>query len=55
MYSIIPLSQTSNTPIFELTYATGIRGNQNSSVESYKKYLDTIADNFIKNAGDIER
>ncbi len=55
VYSIIPLSQTSNTPIFELTYATGIRGNQNSSVESYKKYLDTIADNFIKNAGDIER
>lgn len=53
VYSIIPLSQTSNTPIFELSYTTGIRGNQGSSVESYKKYLDTIAENFMKNAGEI--
>lgn len=52
VYSIIPLSQTSNTPIFELSYATGLRGNQSSSVENYKKYLETIADNFLKNAGD---
>ena len=52
VYSIIPLSQTSNTPIFELTYTTGVRGNQSSSVENYKKYLKTIAENFIKNVGE---
>ena len=39
VYSIIPLSQTANTPIFELSYATGVRGNQTSSVENYKKYF----------------
>ena len=54
VYSIIPLSQTSNTPIFELSYATGVRGNQSSSVESYRKYLDTIAENFMKNAGETD-
>lgn len=54
VYSIIPLSQTSNTPIFELSYATGVRGNQSSSVESYKQYLDTIAENFMKNAGETD-
>ena len=51
VYSVIPLSQTSNTPIFELNYATGIRGNQGTSVENYETYLDKIAENFIKNTG----
>lgn len=51
VYSIIPLSQTSNTPIFELTYASGLRGNQNSSVEDYVKYIEIIATNFIRNIG----
>ena len=49
VYSIIPLSQTSNTPIFELSYASGLRGNQSSSVDNYKKYLEQIAANFIRN------
>lgn len=49
VYSIIPLSQTSNTPIFELSYECGLRGNQRSSVESYRLYLNRIADNFIRN------
>lgn len=52
IYSVVPLSQTSNTPIFELDYSTGVRGNQSSSVENYKKYLDTVAENFIKNVGE---
>lgn len=50
--NIIPLSQTANTPIFELSYATGVRGNQTSSVENYKKYLNTLAENFVKNIGE---
>lgn len=49
VYSIIPLSQTSNTPMFELSYASGLRGNQSSSVDNYKKYLEQIATNFIRN------
>lgn len=49
VYSIIPLSQTSNMPIFELSYASGLRGNQSSSVDNYKKYLGQIATNFIRN------
>ena len=52
IYSVVPLSQTSNTPIFELDYSTGVRGNQSSSVETYKKYLDTVAENFIRNVGE---
>jgi len=53
VYSIIPLSQTSNTPIFELSYADGLRGNQTSSVEAYKKYIEILANNFLRNVGDI--
>jgi cellulose biosynthesis protein BcsQ len=52
VYSIIPLSQTANVPIFELTYSSGLRGNQSSSVDNYKIYLGAIADNFMKNIGD---
>lgn len=49
-YSVIPLSQVSNMPIFELTYETGIRGGQSASVEDYTNYITTIADRFLKNA-----
>ncbi|MCD8359714.1 MAG: hypothetical protein LUC29_02485 [Acidaminococcaceae bacterium] len=49
IYSVVPLSRTSNTPIFELDYSTGVRGNQGSNVETYKKYLDTVAENFMRN------
>lgn len=51
-YSIIPLSQTSNTPIFKLTYSSGLRGNQTSSVEEYSNYIGNIADSFLRNVGD---
>ena len=51
-YSVIPLSQVSNTPIFDLTYETGIRGGQSASVEDYRKYISEIADRFLKNVGD---
>lgn len=52
VYSVIPLSQTSSTPIFNLDYSTGIRGNQGSSVEKYKRYLSCIAEHFIENIGE---
>jgi cellulose biosynthesis protein BcsQ len=53
VYSIVPLSQTSNCPIFELDYQSGLRGNQSSSVEEYTRYLDNIAKKLLKNLGDI--
>ncbi|OBY80374.1 cobalamin biosynthesis protein CobQ [Paenibacillus sp. KS1] len=53
VYSIVPLSQTSNCPIFELDYQSGLRGNQSSSVEEYTRYLDNIAKNLLKNLGDL--
>lgn len=52
VYSIVPLSQTSNCPIFELSYQTGLRGNQGSSVEEYTRYLNIIAVNLLKNLGE---
>lgn len=51
-YSVIPLSQINNMPIFDLTYESGVRGGQTASVESYKEYLEIIATNFLRNVGD---
>ncbi|WP_252225495.1 ParA family protein [Clostridium sp. ZBS2] len=52
VYSIIPLSQTSNMPIFELSYKSGLRGNQTSSVNEYKDFMEKIAANFLRNVGE---
>ncbi len=52
VYSIIPLSQVSKTPIFDLNYASGLRGNQTSSIAEYKSYMETLANGFIKNIGE---
>ena len=51
-YSVVPLSQVSNIPIFELTYETGIRGGQSASVDEYTRYISEIADRFLRNVGD---
>ena len=53
-YSVIPLSQVSNMPIFDLTYDTGIRGGQSASVEDYTRYISDIADRFLRNVGDVD-
>ncbi|MEC1478880.1 ParA family protein [Bacillus haynesii] len=52
VYSIVPLSQTSNTPIFNLDYKSGVRGNQTSSVTEYTKFINGIAEKFLENIGD---
>lgn len=52
VYSIVPLSQTSNMPIFNLDYKSGLRGNQTSSVNEYTEFIHEIAINFLKNIGD---
>ncbi|KAB3542584.1 ParA family protein [Bacillus safensis] len=53
VYSIVPLSQTANTPIFKLDYKSGLRGNQSSSVEEYKDFIHQIAVKFMSNIGDF--
>lgn len=52
VYSVIPLSQTANVPIFDLTFKDGVRGNQTSSVKEYNNFIDKIANKFIQNVGD---
>ncbi|MBV6715885.1 ParA family protein [Paenibacillus chitinolyticus] len=52
VYSIVPLSQTANMPIFNLDYKSGLRGNQPSSVTEYREFINEIAVNFLKNIGD---
>ncbi len=52
VYSVIPLSQLSKTPIFELTYSEGIRGNQTSSVEEYSEYMNRLVKGFLRNIGE---
>lgn len=50
VYSVVPLSQTSSRPIFELNYSDGVRGGQSLSVEKYAQYLKVIVENLLKNA-----
>ncbi len=52
VYSVIPLSQLSKTPIFDLKYSDGIRGNQTSSVNEYSEYMDRLVKGFLKNIGE---
>lgn len=52
VYSIIPLSQKSKTPIFDLNFSNGIRGNQTSSVDEYSNYMEKMTNNFFANIGD---
>jgi cellulose biosynthesis protein BcsQ len=54
VYSIVPLSQTANMPIFNLDYKSGLRGNQSSSVAEYKDFIQKISVNFLKNIGDVK-
>jgi len=42
VYSLVPLSQTSKIPIFDLTFQNGIRGNQTYSVDEYVKFIKKI-------------
>lgn len=49
VYSVIPLSQTANRPIFDLTYSDGLRGNQRVSVDKYREHLNNMAVNIIRN------
>ncbi|MFB2516212.1 ParA family protein [Lysinibacillus sp. OTC-L20] len=49
LYSLVPLAQTSNTPIFELKGSDGIAGVQYSHVENYKLVIESICKKITDN------
>lgn len=50
--SIVPMSQSTNTPLFLLTSKEGIRGNQGASVEEAARMLMAISKNIERNMGE---
>ena len=52
VYSLVPLSQTSKMPIFDLSFAHGIRGNQVYNVEEYKAFIERISKTILINIGE---
>jgi cellulose biosynthesis protein BcsQ len=52
LYSLVPLAQTHNAPMYNLTYADGVVGNQASSVKMYNALLKSITKRILMNIGD---
>lgn len=52
LYSIVPLAQTANAPMYKLTYAEGLRGSQANNVEKYEGMLKKIVGRILNNLGD---
>jgi len=50
-HSLVPLSQTSNKPIFELKGADGVVGAHFAKVQEFEEVIEEIADNFIARCG----
>lgn len=42
MFSLVPLAQTSHTPIHKLTSGDGLSGGQYGQQEEYKKFIDNL-------------
>ncbi|WP_223553896.1 ParA family protein [Lysinibacillus sphaericus] len=49
LYSLVPLAQTSNSPIFELKGSDGVAGVQYSHVENYKSIITSICEKISNN------
>lgn len=47
--SLIPMSQSANKPIFELTGKDGVVGAHFTKVKEYENDIDTIVNNLLKN------
>lgn len=52
LYSLVPMSQTSKTPIFQLKSKDGVVGAHFAKVLSAKALYENIANNILKNIGD---
>ncbi|MGG1864727.1 ParA family protein [Bacillus safensis] len=53
LYSLVPLAQSNNTPIFQLKSADGLGGLQYGQVQKYKETLHGICEKLLKNLGEI--
>jgi cellulose biosynthesis protein BcsQ len=53
LHSLIPLSQTANSPIFELTAEDGVVGAHFAKVKDYKKTIGRITTNILNNLGQL--
>jgi hypothetical protein len=51
MYSLVPLAQSSNAPIRELTSGDGLAGSQFKQAEKYSEDIDSIVRSLAKNIG----
>jgi cellulose biosynthesis protein BcsQ len=49
MYSLVPLAQSANVPIRQLTSADGLAGSQFKQAEKYANNIDLIAQSLAKN------
>lgn len=53
LHSLIPMSQSSRKPIFELKGADGVVGAHFQKVKEYQAIISEIADNLVRNMGRI--
>lgn len=49
LHSLVPLSQSANSPIFQLTAEDGVVGAHFSKVKEYKEVIQNIASSIVKN------
>lgn len=54
LHSLIPMSQTTNTPIFALKSKDGVVGAHFKKVQEAESVFETIANRFLENVGDID-
>ena len=51
VYSLVPMSQASHTPIVDLTGAEGLRGNQYGQVKAYEELISAFCTKLLHNVG----
>lgn len=48
-YSLVPMSQTSHKPIFELTYSDGVVGAHYQKVKQFRELMNQICERLLQN------
>jgi cellulose biosynthesis protein BcsQ len=54
LYSLIPLSQSTRTPIHDLEYKDGVMGQQFRNVKKYNDLISSICNKLITNIGNLQ-
>jgi hypothetical protein len=49
MFSLVPLAQTSHTPIHKLTRSEGLSGGQYQQQRQYKEFIGTLSGSLMHN------